>query len=138
MRTACIILGIAALVGVAAPTAASAADPPQEVTGTVVLADGFGNEGSPCTGTGEFDDIEAGAAVTLKDKRKQVLGTGTLGAGTWEAAIVGSDFVNCEFPFAFPVSASKKYVVHVGSRKAGVVTQKALQANGWFLTITVA
>lgn len=137
MRTACFMLGIIALVGGAAPAGASAADAGQGVMGTLVLADGFGNEGSPCTGTDKFADIHPGAAVTLKDQRKGVVGSGVLGEGTWEAAIVGSDFVNCEFPFAFPVSAAKRYVVQVGSRKVGVVSQKALRANDWTLTITI-
>jgi hypothetical protein len=132
------LLGILSIVGVGAPAASAASDVDQSIDGTLVLNDGFGNEGAPCEGSGKFADIKSGATVKMKDARKKVVGTGTLGDGTLVAAMPGSDFVNCEFPFTFPVSSSKSYAVQVGTRKAGVVSRKALVANDWILTINIS
>lgn len=136
MRTSLLFLAVLAIVGLGAP-AASAAAAPQTIEGTVVLNDGFGNEGDPCVGTGKFADLAPGATVTVKDAHKKTVGSGVLGNGTWTAAMAGSDFVNCEFPFEVPVSATGKYAVQVGKRKAGTVSRKALTANDWVMTINV-
>jgi hypothetical protein len=117
---------------------ASAATAEHAVVGTVVLNDGFGKEGAPCSGSGKYADIKPGAKVTLKDAHKKTLGAGTLGEGTWTAAITGSDFVQCELPFSLSVPSSRSYAVSVAKRKAGNVSQKALAANDWTLTVTIA
>jgi hypothetical protein len=139
MRIACLLFGIVAVTGVALPTAAAAAsDRGQSVTGTVELAGGSGTEGTPCSGTGELADVKSGAKVTLRDLRGRVVGRGALGDGTWEAVVAGSTIVNCELPFAFSVAPAKRYVVEVGTRQVATVTQKALRADGWVLTVAVA
>lgn len=122
--------------GFSAPVA-SAAETTETIEGTVVLNDGFGNEGDPCVGTGKFADLKLGDTVTVKDARKRTIGSSVLGDGTWTAAITGSDFVRCEFPFEVPVPASRTYAVQVGKRKAGSVSRKALTANDWVMTISI-
>jgi hypothetical protein len=74
MRIACLLFGIVALTGVAAPTAASASsNRSQNVTGTVELAGGSGTEGTPCTATGDLADVMSGAKVTVRDQRQRVV-----------------------------------------------------------------
>lgn len=127
---------VIAAFAVASP-AAFAASAEHEINGTVILNDGFGNEGQPCAGTGQYADITAGAKVTLKDKHKKTVGVATLDQGTWTAAVTGGDFVTCEFPFSLKVPTSRTYAVQVGKRKAGTVSAKSLVANDWVLSITL-
>ncbi len=131
-----LVMGMTAfvLVGLAAPAVGAVG---QTIDGTVVLKDGFGTEGQPCAGSGKFADIKPGATVRLRNAKKTVVGTGTLGQGTWTASIPGSDFVDCEFPFTVDVPTTRSYSVQVAKRKAGTVTRKALAANSWVLEVTV-
>jgi len=136
MRTLLSCLVVLAAFVVASP-AASAAPAEHDIDGTVILNDGFGNEGEPCAGTGQYADITAGAKVTLKDTHKKTVGVATLDEGTWTAAVTGGDFVTCEFPFSLKVPTSRAYAVQIAKRKAGTVSAKALAANDWVLSISL-
>jgi hypothetical protein len=130
------------LAGLAALTltspAAFAAPAEHDIDGTVILNNGFGNEGEPCAGTGQYADITAGTKVTLKDTHKKTVGVATLDEGTWTAAITGGDFVTCQFPFSLKVPTSRAYAVQIAKRKAGTVSAKALVANDWVLSIRLS
>ena len=69
--------------------------------------------------------VKSDAKVTVRDQHQRVVGTGALGDGTWEAIGAGSTIVNCELPFAFPVSPAKRYLVEVGTRQVAMASQKA-------------
>lgn len=99
MRSLLCCCAVLAALAVACPPA-FAAPAEHDINGTVILNHGFGNEGQPCAGTGQYADIKAGAKVTMKDTHKKTVGVATLDEGTWTAAVTGGDFVSCQFPFS--------------------------------------
>lgn len=73
------------------------------VSGSVTLKDGFGAEGTACTGNGGFSDIREGAQVVITDAKEATLGVGSLDAGKRDKA------GRCEFAFALDIPKGHQF-----------------------------
>jgi|SRR5664280_387743 len=102
----------------------------QDVSGTLTLV-GEGSYGS-CTGTGGYDDVEPGMAVTLLDSSNRTIGVSSLGSGT-------SSSGDCVFKFDFgPVPVTSDFYAVDSSRRGKTTYSKAeLQGNNWKLDLSI-
>jgi hypothetical protein len=105
------VLAAVGVVGVAAGVWFATRPAPQvHVRGTLALASpGFLSSYNGCEGTGGYDDITAGVAVTVGGANGQVLGIGALGPG--QAGVA------CTFNFDVAVPAGQSlYTVTISHR----------------------
>lgn len=133
------VLAVIAL-GVAASTvlvATGALTPRHTITGDYILVDTTGSppliavDGSACTGTGGYGDIEPGAAVTLLDGAGTLLGTTTLSGGTGDAT-------ECDFTFSIPgVPEVGAYTVEVSGRGAVTNTLADMREHDWAFALSL-
>ena len=77
-----------------------------------------------------YDDISAGAPVTVKDKAGTVLASSFLDSGT----SAGSD---CTFSLAVEVPDSAFYQIEVGHRGAVTFSKSDLQSIGWTADLSI-
>jgi hypothetical protein len=63
------------------------------VSGSMVLHDGFGADGVPCSGDGGYSDIAEGTQVVISDESSKTLAVGVLKAGRRDSN------GRCKFPF---------------------------------------
>jgi hypothetical protein len=93
----------------------------------------FGSKsiGENCFGTGGYNDLAAGAQVTIRDETGKVLATGHLDEGKTKSAS------ECDFAFNLDVPDAKFYQVEVSHR--GQVTYSAddLEKAGWRVQLTL-
>ena len=87
-----------------------------------------------CTGSGGYDDIRQGAAVTVYDDAGKVVGTGALDAGRYASE-------DSTAPCLFPVSVagvpggSRFYQVEVSHRGKVTVSAAEAKAGGFAATL---
>lgn len=136
-----IVLVAAAGGGDSKPTPRPAAAVPpspttQAITGTLTLTDtdAFWTQGSTCSGSGGYSDLDIGGQVTLTDDSGKIIGSTTLSTGT------ASSSSECEFAFRFDqpiVPTARFYSVEVTHR--GKITDSAdeLRASGWAFSLSI-
>ena len=105
-----------------------------KVEGTLTLANirPLNTPGTPCAGSGGYDDIRASAQVIVKDQDGKTIGTSQLGPGTQTQA---SDCL-----FTFTVSGLPKaefYSVEVSHRGALSWSFDELKAKGWTVALSL-
>jgi hypothetical protein len=117
-------VGAVAVVGLGAGIWFASRPAPQvHVHGTLALAaGGFLSSYSSCEGTGGYNDITAGVAVTVGGANGQVLAVGALGPG--------QPGVACTFSFDVAVPAGQSlYTVTISHRGTQTVTPDQLSAG---------
>lgn len=89
----------------------------------------------PCTGDGGYDDLHAGATVTVTDADGSVVALGSLGSGRLQSD--GSAFPPCVFPFTVSdvPAGFGFYGVEVSHRGSVPVTGEEAAAGYVRLTI---
>lgn len=98
------------------------------VHGTLTLPDGgYTSVGSTCSGSGGYQDISAGVAVTIGDQGGRTLAVTSLGTG-------GFGNGGCIFPFSAQVAAATTYTVTISHRGTQTFTPADV-ASGFNLTL---
>lgn len=98
------------------------------VHGSLTLPDGgYTSVGSVCSGSGGYQDISAGVAVTIGDQAGKTLAVTSLGAGGFGGG-------GCVFPFSASVPAAASYTVTI-SHRGTQVFPAADVASGFNLTL---
>ncbi len=96
---------------------------------TLTSSSGISRSGGNCSGTGGYDDLTAGAAVTVKNESGTVIATGSLERGASDATY---PTVVCHFSFTISnLPDAKFYSVEVTHRGALTYSQDQLNSNGW-------
>lgn len=96
--------------------------------------------GRQCWGSSGYDDIDAGADVTVTDESGTVIAVGALGPGEVVSFRAGNfltdfeDAVRCEFEFMInDVPDAKFYGVEVSDRGELRYSRDELEANAWVI-----
>lgn len=93
------------------------------VHGTLTLPDGgYSSVGNTCSGSGGYQDINAGVAVTIGDQAGKTLAVTSLGAGGFGGG-------GCVFPFAAQVPAATTYTVTISHRGTQTFTPADVTAG---------
>lgn len=101
------------------------------VHGTLTLPDGgYSSIGTTCSGSGGYQDISAGVAVTIGDQTGKTLAVTSLGAGSFGGG-------GCQFPFSASVPAAASYTVTISHRGTQVFPASAV-ASGFNLTLAAS
>ena len=89
---------------------------------TVTVEDGT------CSTSNGYDDVNAGASVTVYNAEGTIVATGTLGTGTGHRETeAGGYYVGvCEFPFSIEVPDSPFYQVEVSHRGRSTVERSGM------------
>jgi hypothetical protein len=118
------------------PAAVPSSPTTQHITGTLTLndSDAFWSQGSSCSGSGGYSDLDIGGQVTLTDDTAKIIGATTLSAGT------ATSSSECDFNFAFDqpiVPSARFYSVEVTHR--GKITDSAdeLRVSGWAFSLSI-
>ncbi|MEJ7763901.1 MAG: hypothetical protein WKF86_00230 [Acidimicrobiales bacterium] len=127
-----LVVGVAVL-GVGLWSRFNRAAPTHRITGELTLA-------ADCRrSTGGYDDIRQGAAVTVKDEKGTLIGTGALGPGA--KAAVSPQFPtlsNCVYPIeVVGVKDAAFFQVEVSRRGPVSYTKADLAAAGWAVHSTL-
>lgn len=94
----------------------SASSPATAVHGMLTLPDGgYTSVGNTCAGSGGYQDISAGVAVTIGDQTGKTLAVTGLQAGTFGGG-------GCQFSFSASVAAATTYTVTISHRGAQTFT----------------
>jgi hypothetical protein len=114
------------------------------VTGTVVIPSPqhwgleehqVGKAGLPCFGDDGFEDIRAGATISVLDEAGTIIATGSLNPGK----LVGTDpppFV-CEMSWTIEVPDTEFYVFKIADREGPTFSRADLEAAGWRVPLTI-
>lgn len=98
------------------------------VHGTLTLPDGgYNSVGSVCSGSGGYQDISAGVAVTIGDQAGKTLAVTSLQSGAFGGG-------GCQFAFSANVPAATSYTVAISHRGTQVFPASAI-AGGFNLTL---
>jgi hypothetical protein len=91
-------------------------------------------EGTTCSGndntqSGGFDDIDAGAQITVKDNAGKIIAISSLGEGK---VVKARSDNRCEFPIKIEnVPPSDFYSIEVGHRGSLTFSAQAMEKKGW-------
>jgi hypothetical protein len=104
----------------------------QTITGTFTVKGYFPNSfpGSCDLGSG-YQDIEAGASVTVKDGAGSIIGVSNL-----ESPTTANKF-ECVLPFSVTVSDSEFYSIEVSRRGEVTYSRADLESQGWTVGLTL-
>jgi hypothetical protein len=104
-----------------------------DIKGTFALTDsGKFTTGQICQGSGGYDDIQAGAQITVKDGSGKTLATGELVSG------VADDADTCTFPFVVTgVPGADFYAISVSHRGEITFSRSQMTSNGWSVGLTL-
>lgn len=98
------------------------------VHGSLTLPDGgYNSVGDTCSGSGGYQDISAGVAVTIGDQTGKTLAVTSLQAGTFGNG-------GCVFTFSAKVAAATTYMVTISHRGTQTFTPADV-AGGFNLTL---
>ncbi|WP_194893891.1 hypothetical protein [Catenulispora pinisilvae] len=112
-----------------ATTASSSAT--TAVHGTLTLPDGgYSSVGTTCSGSGGYQDISAGVAVTIGDQTGKTLAVTSLAAGTFGGG-------GCQFAFSTNVAAATTYTVTISHRGTQTFTPADV-ASGFNMTLAAS
>jgi hypothetical protein len=105
------------------------------ITGTFTLlgteGDDFLNLTTGCTGTGGYDDVQAGLQVTVSDQTGTVIGNGALGSGE----TIGE---GCQFRFQVDnVPLATFYRLEVGRRGEISYSLDQMKRASWSAALTL-
>lgn len=104
------------------------------ITGEMTLMDSDGYDDSivgGCEGSGGYDDISYGTAVTVRDGAGEILATGSLDSGE----VVG-DW--CNFTFTVEdVPGADFYEVEVSHRGGLSYSSKEMDEKDWFVSVSL-
>lgn len=109
----------------------------QTLHGTVHLTSSSGvtHAAGSCSGSGGYDDLTAGAPVTVKNESGSIIATGTLDEGVSDPAY---PTVACDFAFTISnLPDAKFYSVEVSHRGALTYSKDELNAKGWKIAATI-
>jgi hypothetical protein len=95
-----------------------------ELHGTMELIDSD-TASNGCIGTGGYDDIAPGAAVTVRNGDGETLATGRLGEGEAVASF------GCTYTFIIDIPDSDFYRIEVTHRGELEFSKSELEANNW-------
>jgi hypothetical protein len=100
--------------------------------GTVILhSSSISHSGTKCSGTDGFDDLTAGAPVTVKNGSGSVIAAGSLDEGV-------SDAMVCRFQFTITnVPDAKSYLIGVTHRGPWTYSQDQLLTKDWTLLLSI-
>jgi hypothetical protein len=132
-----LLVGLSFLLFAVACGGRSAATPPSShsLYGalTLITAGGFVGPGESCSGLDGFDDITAGAEVSVKDETGKVVAVGNLGAGSRESIVI------CSFSFTVNnVPVAKFYTVEITHRGGITYSYADLVSKGWHITVSLS
>ncbi|MBS2535367.1 hypothetical protein KGQ20_21615 [Catenulispora sp. NF23] len=130
--TAVVALGVGFGAGYVSHTSSSASSSATTaVHGTLTLPDGgYSSVGTTCSGSGGYQDINAGVAVTIGDQTGKTLAVTSLAAGTFGGG-------GCQFAFSTNVAAATTYTVTISHR--GTQTfMPAEVASGFNMTLAAS
>jgi hypothetical protein len=105
-----------------------------QVAGTLTLTDTdqFWSDGEPCSGSGGYDDIRAGAQVVVKDETGRLLATSDLLAGK------ASSEYECDFAFVVnDVPDAKFYSIEISHRGEITHSRREMDGNDWIVGFTL-
>jgi len=98
------------------------------VHGTLTLPDGgYTSVGTTCAGSGGYQDISAGVAVTIGDQTGKTLAVTSLQAGTFGGG-------GCQFAFSAKVATATTYTVTISHRGTQTFTPADIP-GGFNLTL---
>lgn len=86
-----------------------------------------------CQGDGGFDDIHAGANVTIEDENGRLVGAGAVSTGR----IVNGGSCQLEFSTVGFVEEALFYTVYVGDRGGPTWSRRTLQFQSWEVALTL-
>jgi hypothetical protein len=121
------ILAVLIVGTVAAVAYSKVANPQHTITGTMTLFDasGYASGAEGCAGKDGYQDIQAGAQVTVSDESGKLLATSQLGRGD-------DNRPYCVFAFKVDgVPTAKVYQVEVAHRGKVAYSASDLAAAGW-------
>lgn len=108
--TAAIALAVGFVAGWASHAGGGSSSASTAVHGTLTLADGgYASIGTTCAGSGGYQDISAGVAVTIGDQAGKTLAVTSLGVGGFGGG-------GCQFAFSAKVPAATTYTVTISHR----------------------
>jgi hypothetical protein len=93
------------------------------ITGTMTLISS--DLSDSCQGSGGYDDIGPGTAVTVRNGEGETIGTGRLGEGTLHGVI------GCTYPFEIDVPDEDFYRVEVSHRGELEFSKDEMEQNDW-------
>ncbi len=130
-RTALVVVGLGVVVAVALVVGlVLRGGSTHQLRGTLLLFDSDTVE-NDCVGTGGYNDISAGAAVTVRNGSGDTLATGQLGNGE---AIQG---VGCTYKFVTEVPDSEFYRVEVTHRGELEYSKAEMEQQDWKVEATL-
>lgn len=134
------VLVIAGVVGVVLSQSSSTS---HRIGGTMLLKQGSisGKEGDSCYGEGGYNDIRAGASVTVSNGDGKLLATGLLGAGTQVYSSSGPSLklFYCQFPVNVDTKVPRAdfYKVEVTHRGAIAYSYDDMKSRDWQVALTL-
>ena len=121
--TAVAALGIGFGAGWLSHTSSTSSLATTAVHGTLTLPDGgYTSVGNVCSGSGGYQDISAGVAVTIGDQTGKTLAVTSLQAGTFGGG-------GCQFAFSAKVTAATTYTVTISHRGTQTFTPADVAAG---------
>lgn len=93
------------------------------ITGTMTLLSS--DLSDSCQGSGGYDDIRPGTAVTVRNGEGETIATGRLGEGTLHGVI------GCTYPFEIDVPDEDFYRVEVSHRGELEFSRDEMEQNDW-------
>lgn len=134
---ALIAIVVASAGAVGAAVASSRGGDRDTITGDLVLTDFDGFPVTPCSGSGGYSDLHAGATVTVKDESGKIVGVGQLQPGRIPDSSAGAQKIKCLFFYAVPVARAVVYQIEVGHRGAVPFDRDRLEADDWKADLSV-
>jgi hypothetical protein len=113
----------------------------QAIVGSLTIEDSYSGFrfGEECRGRGGYDDIRAGAGVSLFDGAGSIIANGSLDAGEPGAEPLGTDFArHCTFEFYLSdVPRADFYRLEVGGREGPTYSLNELEASDWTVHLSL-
>jgi hypothetical protein len=112
------------------------------ISGTLALnyAGGLAFDDHDCVGVEGYDDISAGAAVTVTNQSGTIVGTGSLSSGTGSQPIdsgYDDDNAICTFRFTVAVPKATFYKIAVSHRDGVTFSYDKLASSDWTAALSL-
>lgn len=135
MRRPLVVLSVAIIAcGAASDPSTTTGVPTETIEGRILLrqgSEGRGGQPGSCEGRDGYDDIRAGAQVTVKDENGTVIATGRLEGGQ-QVEVPSATLYICEFGFQVDVPADKSfYAIEVSHRGEITYSRAEMEESAW-------
>jgi hypothetical protein len=121
------VLVVVAVVGIVFMTTRGGG---QTITGTFSLYDS--DVSSDCSGSGGYDDIQPGAAVTVRNQTGETIATGNIGSGEY------FESVGCEYDFSVEgVPDAAFYRIEVSHRGEVEFSRAEMESQDWKVQLSL-